>query len=297
MKRFTIVSILLLLLVAPLAACSSKGDKVTIGALPQTEAKILSHMMKYLIEQDTDLTVEVKEDINTSPIILEGMQQGDIDIAVQYTGTSISSFTEIENPQDAEATLAQAKELFGVDKFNFAVLDRFGFANTYAFTITQELADKHGYETVSDLRDDAGNYNAGFDTAWLERTNDGYPAFKEVYDIEFGQTNPMEIGLVYEAVRNGNMDIVLAYSTDPRIVSYDLKLLEDDKNFFPPYDAVPFVRQELLDEHPEIAELIQPLLGAFDETKIAMLSGKVDNDGEEIKDVAKQYLEDEGLLK
>lgn len=297
MRKLTILSVLILLILAPLTACSSKGNKITIAALTYTENKLLAHMMKDLIEQETDLKVEVKGDIATSPIILEGMQKEDIDIAIQYTGTSISSFTDIENPQDSDATLAQAKEFFGGDQFNFAVLDKFGFANTYAFTVTGALAKEHGYEKVSDLKDDAGNYKAGFDTAWLERENDGYPAFKKVYGIEFGNTNPMEIGLVYDAVKNGEMDVVLAYSTDPRIVSYNLQLLEDDLNFFPPYDAVPFIRQEILDEYPEIEAAIQPLLGAFDEQKIAGLSGKVDNDGEEIENVAKQYLEDEGLLK
>lgn len=297
MKKLAILSVLILLLLAPLTACSSKDDKITIGALTYTENKLLAYMMKDLIEQETDLKVDVKTDIATSPIILEGMQKGDIDVAIQYSGTSISSFTDIENPQDSDATLAQAKEFFAGDKFNFAVLDKFGFANTYAFTVSEKLAKEHGYEKVSDLKGDAENYKAGFDTAWLERENDGYPAFKKVYDIEFGDTSPMEIGLVYDAVKNGEMDVVLAYSTDPRIVSYDLQLLEDDLNFFPPYDAVPFIRQEVLDKHPEIEEIIQPLLGAFDEQTIAALSGKVDNDGEEIKDVAKQYLEDAGLLK
>lgn len=297
MRKFTIVSILMLLLMAPLAACSSKDDKITVAALTYTENKILAHMIKDLVEQDTDLKVDVKMDIATTPIILEGMQKDEIDMAIQYTGTSISSFTEIENPEDPDATFEQAKEFFSGDDFGFAVLDKFGFANTYAFTVTEELAKEHGYEKVSDLQGDAENYKAGFDTAWLERENDGYPAFKEVYDIEFGETNPMEIGLVYDAVKNGDMDVVLAYSTDPRIVSYDLQLLEDDKNFFPPYEAVTFIQQELLDEHPEIEEAMQPLFGAFDEAKIAELSGKVDNDGEEIVDVARQYLEDEGLLK
>src|SRR5699024_12819151 len=83
------------------------------------------------------------------------------------------------------------------------------------------------------------------------RSSDLYPAFKETYGFEFGDTSPMEISLVYDAVKNDEVDVVLAYSTDPRIVAYDLKLLEDDKDFFPPYDAVPTIRQETLDENPE----------------------------------------------
>jgi len=295
MRKITIGSILMLLLIVPLAACSG-GGKITVGAQTYTETKILAYMYKDLIEHETDLEVEVKPDIETSPIVLEGMKSGDIDISTQYTGTAISSFTDIDNPKDSDATLQQAKDFFSGEDFEFEVLDKIGFANTYQFTVTQELADEYGFEKVSDLKDYAGDFKAGFDTAWLERKNDGYTAFQETYDIEFGDTNPMEIGLVYDAVKNGEMDVVLAYSTDPRIVSYDLKLLEDDKNFFPPYDAVPMIRKEVLDENPEIEDAIEPLFGAFDEEAIAELSGKVDNDGEEIEDVAKEYLEDQGLL-
>src|SRR5699024_3770914 len=283
-------------LLLALTACSD-DDKITIGAQMYTETKILAYMYKDLIGQETDLTVDVKEDIETSPIVLEGMQSGDIDMSTQYTGTALSSFTDIENPKDSDATVAQAEEFFGGDDYELEVLDKIGYANTYQFTVTEDLAEEKGYEKVSDLKDDADEYKAGFDTAWLERDNDGYPAFHETYGFEFGDTNPMEIGLVYDAVKNGEMDVVLAYSTDPRIVEYDLQLLEDDENFFPPYDAVPMVREEVLENEPGIEDAIEPLFGAFDEEQISILSGKVDNDGEQIEDVATEYLEEEGLLK
>ncbi|HLQ96030.1 MAG TPA: glycine betaine ABC transporter substrate-binding protein [Pseudogracilibacillus sp.] len=295
MKK-VLITILMSALLLALTACSD-DDKITIGAQTYTETKILAYMYKDLIEQETDLTVDVKEDIETSPIVLEGMQSGDIDMSTQYTGTALSSFTDIENPKDSDATVEQAEEFFGGDDYEFEVLDKIGYANTYQFTVTEDLAEEKGYEKVSDLKDDADEYKAGFDTAWLERDNDGYPAFQETYGFEFGDTNPMEIGLVYDAVKNGEMDVVLAYSTDPRIVEYDLQLLEDDENFFPPYDAVPMVREEVLENEPGIEDAIEPLFGAFDEEQISILSGKVDNDGEQIEDVATEYLEEEGLLK
>ncbi|GGJ93485.1 glycine betaine/carnitine/choline-binding protein OpuCC [Lentibacillus kapialis] len=296
MKKLGITSFLILLFIAPLAACSG-GGTITIGAQTYTETKILAHMYKDLIEQETDLNVEITPDMATSPIVLEGMQGGDIDMSTQFTGTALSSFTDIDNPQDSEATLDQAKEFFSGEDFNFKFFDALGYANTYAFTVREELADKHNLEKVSDLEDMAGDFSAGFDTAWLERENDGYPAFVDTYGFEFGDTNPMEIGLVYDAVKNGEVDVVLAYSTDPRILAFDLKILEDDKNFFPPYDAAPVVRREVLDENPEIADAIEPLIGRFDEEIMGDLNGKVDLDGEEIEDVAKEYLEKEDLLK
>jgi osmoprotectant transport system substrate-binding protein len=253
-------------------------------------------MYKALIEDQTDIKVDVKPDLATSLIVLEGMQKGDLDMSTQYTGTAISSYVDIDNPKDPEATLQQAKDFFAGDDFHFKFFDALGFANTYAFTVRADIADEYNLEKVSDLKDIAGDFSAAFDTSWLEREDDGYPAFVETYGFEFGKTNPMEIGLVYDAVKNEEVDIVLAYSTDPRIVAYDLVILEDDENFFPPYDAAPVVRQEILDEHPEIADAIAPLIGSFDEEVIGDLNGKVDLDGEDITDVAIQYLKDQGLL-
>src|SRR5699024_1155540 len=130
------------------------------------------------------------------------MQGGDIDMSTHYIGQAIFSFTVIQDLKDAHAALRQEDNYFGGGTFEFAGLDKIGYANTYQFTVTEKLAEEKGYEKVSDLKDDADDYKAGFDTAWLERDNDGYPAFKETYDFEFGDTNPMEIGLVYDAVKN-----------------------------------------------------------------------------------------------
>ncbi|GAA0308224.1 osmoprotectant transport system substrate-binding protein [Gracilibacillus halotolerans] len=291
-KLIAFFSVLTLLL----AGCGSGGDTITIGAITSTETKLMAHIYKQLIEDQTDLTVEVKEDLATSPVIIESMKAGDLQGSMQYTGTSLSSFFEIENPQDSEATLQQAKDAFAGDEFNFHWFDSHGFSNTYIFTVTRELAEEHNLEKVSDLKDIAGDLRAGFDTAWLEREEDGYPAFKEVYGIEFGDTKPMEISLVYDAVKNGEMDIVLAYSTDARIPEYDLVTLEDDLNFFPPYDASPVFLQETIDEYPEIADAIEPLLGLIDEEMMAILNGEVDIHGKSLEEAAEDFLVEQGLL-
>lgn len=295
MRKLLTSGSLLLIMVVLLASCGG-GNKMTIGAQTYTETKIMAYMYKELIEDQTDVKVDVKEDLATSPIVLEGMQKGELDMSTQYTGTAIASYEDIETPEDSDATIEQAKELFGGEDFEFEVLEPLGFANTYAFTVRQDLADEYDLEKVSDLEDIAEDFSAAFDTAWLERDNDGYPAFQETYGFEFGDSSPMEIGLVYDAVKNDDVDVVLAYSTDPRIVAYDLKILEDDKSFFPPYDAVPTIRQELLDENPEIEEAIEPLIGAFDEDLIGELNGKVDLDEEEIQDVAVDYLKSQDLI-
>jgi osmoprotectant transport system substrate-binding protein len=300
MKKTIMALTLGLLLTFLLSACGGGGkkggDSIVIGAQSYTETKILAEMYKALIEDASDLSVETKVDFATDTIVLTGMQNGEIDMMTTYTGTALTSFFTIENPQDREATLEQAKRDFAGEDFNFIWFDSLGFENTYALAITRELAEKESLKTLSDVAPISEELTAGFDASWLEREDDGYAAFAELYGIDFKSTAPMQPGLVYDAVKSGDVDIVLAYSTDPRISAFDLVLLEDDKNFFPPYDASPVLRKETADAHPEIAETIEPLLGRFDVALMGELNKKVDVDGEEIKDVAIEYLKDEGLL-
>ncbi|GAA0435580.1 osmoprotectant ABC transporter substrate-binding lipoprotein OpuCC [Lentibacillus halophilus] len=300
-KQLSIILSVLILMTLSLSACSSSGSgsggSITIGTQTYTETKILAEMYKALIEDNTDVSVDIKTDLETSPVTLKAMQSGDIQMSTQYTGTALSAFFSIENPKDPEATLKQAKEDFSGDKFNFKWFDSVGYANTYAFAVRDSLAEKYDLETISDLKGKANNMTAAFDTSWLERDNDGYDAFKNTYDLEFGKTRPMEIGLVYDAVKEKDVDIALAYSTDARIEGFDLTILEDNKQFFPPYDASPVVTQKALDNNPGISDAIEPLLGKLDEAKMGKLNGKVDLDGKDPKDVALNYLKDQGMLK
>jgi len=294
MKKKLLVTFSALALI--LTGCGAGGDTINIGAITSTETKVMAHVYKQLIEDQTDLSVEVSEDLATSPVVIEAMQAGDLQGSTQYTGTSLASFFSIENPQDPEATLQQAKDDFGGEEFNFHWFDSLGFSNTYTFTVREEIAEEYDLEKVSDLEDVAGELSAGFDTAWLEREEDGYPAFIDTYGFEFADTSPMEISLVYDAVNNEEMDIVLAYSTDARIQDYDLVTLEDDENFFPPYDASPVFTQETIDEHPEIEDALEPLLGLIDEEMMGELNGEVDIHGKSLEEAAEDFLNEQGLL-
>lgn len=283
------------LLALALSACGSGGKSITIGAATYTEHKILAHMYKALIEDATDIEVDVKPDLGMDPVIVEAMDAGEVDLSTQYTGTALSSFFSIENPKDPEATLEQAKRDFR-EEFNFKWYDPLGFQNTYAFVVREEIADKYNLEKISDFKSIADEMTAGFDSNWKEKKNDGYEAFKEAYDFEFGDTLSMEPALVYEAVKNKDVDTSIAYSTDARIQAFDLVILEDDLNFFPPYQASPVIKQETLDEYPEIDDALQPLLGTIDVETMGQLNSEVDIDGKDPKEVAVNYLTEQGLI-
>lgn len=285
--------ILLTLLTLILTACGD--DQITVGTQTYTETKILGYMYEALVEEQTDVEVVVKTDFSASPVVIEAMNGDDVQLTTLYTGEIFNGHFSIEDTNDRESVLQQAKEGFK-ETYNFKWYDPVGFENTYAFTVRQEVAEEHNLEKISDLTEIADEMRLGVDTTWLERDNDGYDAFTETYGLEFGETFPMEIGLVYDAVKNDEVDIVLAYSTDPRISEYNLITLEDDQQFFPPYDASTVIKQEVLDNNPEVDDALSVLVGKITEETMRELNARVDINNEDPQDVAVDYLQNEGLL-
>jgi osmoprotectant transport system substrate-binding protein len=279
-----------------LSGCGSSGDTIIIGAQTYSEPKIIAQMYKALIEDRTKVKVDVKSDLSASPVVIKAMKSKEIDMATLYTGEIFNGYFDIEQTKDRAKVLQQAKD--GFDKtFDFKWFDPYGFENTYAFTVRKDLADQFRLEKISDMMDKAKDMKIGIDTTWLERENDGYKAFSKHYGLSFGQTLPMEIGLVYEAVANKKVDIVLAYSTDARIKQFDLKTLQDDKQFFPPYDASAVIRKETLQKHPELNDVIKLLEGKINVETMVGLNFEVDVKKRSEKDVALEFLKKEGLLK
>jgi osmoprotectant transport system substrate-binding protein len=291
---FGIVGLLLSISVF-LSGCGN-GNTIKIGAQTYTEPKIIAEMYKALVEDRTDLKVEVKPDLSSSPVVIKAMKNKEIDMATLYTGEIFNGYFDIEQTKDRAKVLQQAQT--GFDKnYDFKWFDPYGFENTYAFTVRKELAEQYHLEKISDLTNEAKNMKVGVDTTWLERDNDGYKAFSKQYGLSFGQTLPMEIGLVYEAVANKKVDIVLAYSTDSRIKQFDLKTLQDDKQFFPPYDASAVVRKETLQKYPKLNDVVQLLVGKINADTMIGLNYEVDVKKRSEKDVAVDFLKKAGLLK
>lgn len=291
--------LILLSMVFLLSACGFGGlgqQSITIGTQTFTESKIIAYMYKNLIEQDTDIEVNVLTDLAASPILIDAMNNDDVQLGSLYTGEVFNGYFPFDQSErDPEAVLRAAQEGFD-EYYNFTWLDSLGFENTYVLTVTEEVAQEYNLETVSDLAEVAAEMRLGVDTTWLERENDGYGAFTETYGFEFGEVFPMEIGLVYNAVASGEVDIVLAYSTDPRLKQFNLVTLEEDKNFFPPYDMSTVMKNELLEENPEIETILSPLIGTIDEAKMTELNYLVDIDGYTPEDVARSFLSEQGLL-
>lgn len=237
---FTLVLVLTIFSVS--VPSKAAAADVTIGTQTFTETKILAEMYKALIEDRTDLSVDIKTDLAASSVVLRSIAQGEVDMGTLYSGEIFNGYFEIEDTKDRAAVLRQAQE--GFDKlYNLKWYDPLGFENTYTLAVRPEVAEQYGLGTMSDLEEHAGNMSIGVDTTWLERPADGYPAFTKEYGYTFESTSPMEISLVYQAVADKMVDVVLAYTTDPGLKEFNLVTLEDDRQFFPPFDASTVVKK------------------------------------------------------
>lgn len=269
---------------------SRNNDTISIGSMSTSENQILANLVKLMIEHYSDEKVEMINNLGTSTVTHQAMLNQDINLSAgRYTGTDLSGNLNLPPEKDPEKAFEIVSKEFK-ERFQQEWLPSYGFANTYAFMVSKETAEKYGLEKISDLKDVAGELTAGVDTSWMNRDGDGYKAFSDEYNIDFGKVYPMQIGLVYDAVAANKMDVVLGYSTDGRISSYDLVILEDDLKFFPPYDASIVVSDELLANKPELKGILEKLSGKIDTETMQQLNYQADNNLLEPENVARQFL-------
>ena len=182
------------------------------------------------------------------------------------------------------------------EQFDVVWLDPLGFNNTYVQAMRADQAAELGAETISDLIGIADDLTFGGTQEFLTRP-DGLPGLVEAYEgLEFADEQGFDPGLVYQALDSGDVDVISAFATDGRIAALELATLRDDRGFFPPYFAAPVVRQDLLDEDPAVADVLNQLAGRIDDATMAGLNVQVDEEGEEPEDVARAFLEEQGLI-
>lgn len=300
-KQGLIAAAIVMLLSVAVTACGEKGGSasssgtIKIGTQTYSEPKIIAEMYKALIEDRTDVKVDIVPDLAASAIVIKSMKANDIQMATLYSGEIFNGYFDIQDTKDRNEVLKQAQEGFD-QHFGFKWFDSYGFENKYALAVRKDLADEKNLKTVSDLKDLAKDMKVGVDTTWLERDNDGYKAFTKFYGFSFAKTFPMEISLVYKAAADKDVDVVLAYTTDSGIKEYNLQTLEDDKQFFPPYDASPVIRKDTLEKYPELNDVISLLVGKIDAPTMGSLNYEVDVKKRSPHDVAVEYLKNQGLL-
>jgi len=281
---------------------------IVVGSKDFTEQIIVSEMVALLLE-DAGYPVERQLNLGGTVVAHEALVNGDIDVYVEYTGTGLLAILGLELPA-AEATPAAGAATpvaVGVDpvydivaaeyqsQFGLTWLEPWGFNNTYALALRGDQATELGVVTISDLLDHDQDLVFGGTQEFLVR-EDGLVGLQEVYGVEFEDAIGFDPGLVYGAIETGDVDVISAFATDGRIPSLGLTLLEDDLGFFPPYYAAPVVSQEILDESPEVADILNQLSGMIDDQTMADLNFQVDDGGMEAIDVARAFLIEQGLI-
>jgi len=305
-KSFVIIIIAALSIVALAAGCGSSGggsqntgsDTIVVGSKNFTEQIIVGNMVADLIEANTDLNVVRKMNLGGTSVCFEALKKGSaengIDAYVDYTGTGLVDILGEEPTTDSDKAYNTVKQDFK-DKWDLVWLEPWGFNNTYTLAVKEDFAAKNNLKTFSDLAKISDQLVLGASMEFLER-KDGYPGLKDVYGFNFKDTKSMDIGIRYTAIDNDEIQVMDPFATDGLLISHHLKILEDDKNFFPPYYAAPVIRGDVLEKHPELEDILNKLAGQISDEEMQQLNYQVDGEGEDAAKVAEAFLEEKGLI-
>lgn len=275
---------------------STQKKEITIAGKLGSEPEILINMYKLMIENETDLNVILKPGMGKTSFLFNALKSGDIDIYPEFTGTALETFVQenakSHNPEDV---YEQARS--GMDqKFKMTLLKPMKYNNTYAIAVSPELANEYNLKKISDLQNIENMLKAGFTLEFTDR-EDGYKGIRRVYGLSINDLKTMEPKLRYNAIKSGDINVIDAYSTDSELAQYNLKVLEDDKQFFPPYQGAPLVLTETLEKYPEISEVLNKLSDKITDNEMSNMNYEVNVEGKSAQEVAKEYLLKEGLLK
>lgn len=298
MNRIRNIVIIILLSTVVLSGCDLPGlgggpsKNVKITALATSESQIMAHMIRLQIEHDTHSKVKpsIINNLGSATIEHNTLKRGDAQIsATRYTGTDLVGALNHDPITDTHKAMDVVQKGFK-NKFDQTFFNTYGFENTFAFMVTQDVARKYHLEKVSDLEKHKDDLRLGTDSTWVKRAGDGYPAFTKAYGFKFKTVRPMQIGLVYDALKNKKLDVALGYTTDGRIAAYKLKVLKDDRHFFPPYDASPLAKNDFLRKNPEIKKSLERLQGKVSTKQMQELNYQADGKQKEPAVVAEKFL-------
>ena len=287
-KRFSKL-LCLLMIVASLSSCSQR-DRIVVGSKNFTEQVILGEMLAQQIERKTHLPVDRKLNLGGTIVCHEAMTAGQMDTYVEYTGTGLTAILKEPPVKDANVAYQTVKDAYK-SRFGIEWTEPLGFNNTFAIIVRKSDAEQFGLKTISDAAPRTSNWVAGFGYEFIER-EDGYPGLVKTYNLRFpSEPRVMDLGLTYKAVAGHQVDLIAGNSTDGLIGALGLVVLEDDKHYFPPYDAVPLVRETVITKHPEIREALQALGGKVSEEQMRLMNYAVDGEHKDVKQVVKEFLD------
>ncbi len=272
----------------------SSAGRIAVGAKDFTEQLILGEIVAQTIEAKTGAPVARRFDLGGN-LAHEAMLAGEIDVYVEYTGTGLLSILKGKPMKDPGEVYRYVKEEYN-KRFKLEWTAPLGFNNTFAILVRQEDAQRLNLKTVSDAARVAPEWRAGFGQDFMSRA-DGYPGFSKTYGFRFGEIREMDLSLTYRALAEKQIDLIAGNSTDGLISRYQLYQLEDDRHYFPPYDAVPVARRSVLENTPALRPALQQLAGILTVDEMRKLNFAVDGEKRRPRDVAREFLTQKGIVR
>lgn len=266
---------------------------IVVGSKPFGESYVLAEMFAQLMEAH-GIDVERRPGLGATEIVFGALRSGAVDVYPEYTGTGLLAILGADPPRDRRAAFRAVSDSFRT-RWGLRWLPPLGFQNTYAITVRPETADSLGLRTLSDLARVAGRLTAGFSPDFIGRA-DGLEGLREAYGLQPASVRALYQAVKYQALAAGEVDVIDGYSTDGQIARYDLVILDDDKGFFPPYDAAPLVGRRVAEGRPDVIAALTELGGLLDEATMRALNRRLEVDGEDVGRVAADALATLGLV-
>src|SRR5436305_3584687 len=281
------------LIFCALVATASSAQTVRVGSKNFTEQFVLAEIYSQALE-GAGIKVEKKLNLGGTLIAHKALEEKEIDLYPEYTGTILLAILKQESMTDPKAVYDKVKDAYAAK--GLVVLNQAPVNNTYVLVVRPDTAQKYKLQTLSDLSRVSKELKLGAGPEFRDR-KDGIPGLKAKYDMDFKEDLQLAIGLRYQALKNDQIQIVNGYATDGMIRAMKLTRLKDDKNLWPPYFVVPVVRKETLDANPKVGDVLNKVSAMLDEATVAEMNYKVDGEKLEPKDVARDFLKSKGFVK
>jgi len=272
----------------------SQGKPIRVGSKNFTESIVVANMIADVVEA-AGFKVERKLQLGGTGVIHQALVNGDIDVYPEYTGTALLVQLKMPVENDAAKVYATVKKEYA-EQFKLVWVETLGFNDTYALAMKRSEAEKRNIKSISDLVPQSGELRFGGSQEFLVRP-DAIPGLEKTYGLKFKEKRGMDPGLVYQAIGTDNADVISVFTTDARIKAQDLKVLQDDKLFFPPYFLTAVVRQDALDANKGLLEAVNRLGGKFTEDEMIQINAAIDLDKRTAAEVSKEWLKKKGIIR
>lgn len=272
------------------------ADTIKIATKPMTEQFILGEMLKLVIEKNTDYSVDLTKGIGGGTNnIMPAMESGEFDLYPEYTSSGYIMVLKHDSDGVSDDEMWKQLQKEYKDKYDMSWIGQYGFNNTYAVIVREQVAKKYNLTTTSQLAEVSDKLIFGGNSDYIER-KDGFHLLCNTYGLDFKDVKDIDIGLKYEALKKGDIDVSNGFTTDAQLNSKKVRVLEDDKHLQVNYLCSTVVRNDTLKSHPGLKEAILKLNDSITDKEMAALNYKVEVEGKEDAQVAKDYLEEKGII-